>query len=553
MLIAAGVYLPGLVKTPPIDRDEARFAQASRQMFESIALPDDRLDPEFHAGDLIVPMVQDRPRLNKPPLIYWLQTASAWIFSAGDPSHDAIWMYRIPSVIGALIAVLATWRLGLVLMDPRSAFIGSAMLAVCPVVAFDAHQARADQVLLALCTLLLWQLADITRRAHIGRPARAHSILLLWVCVGLGVLTKGPITPMLIGLALLGMGILGRDWKPLRAVHPWLGITIVAAIVLPWVVAVAGHVGFREYVQIVFDETIGRSSSASEGHWAPPGYHLALLIVLFWPGSMLTGVGFVRAWRLGVRWGGQGRRWRDRSAGRFPELFLISSVLPIWIVFELISTKLPHYVLPAYPALALITARALPPAGAGALAIARSRLAKLGYALWSIVGFVLAGSIGVCGVALSEVPSIPLILLSAAALGLVAVSAVLVFQSRFIIALRLSVVAAAVIAFGVHRFILPEATALSPKIVAAFNAHGPDRPLAAQGYKEDSLVFLTRGRITKLEDHAGHLWLREHPTGLLVRLTNPNPVPGETVLDTITGFQLGRGRFVSVDIVERTP
>src|SRR5437764_11045565 len=76
------VYLPGFFSIPPVDRDESRFAQASRQMFESVALPLSQRT-SFHDGGLIIPKIQDRPRLNKPPLIYWLQSASAAVFTAG--------------------------------------------------------------------------------------------------------------------------------------------------------------------------------------------------------------------------------------------------------------------------------------------------------------------------------------------------------------------------------------------------------------------------------------------------------------------------------------
>src|SRR5215813_11547169 len=99
------VYLPGFFTIPAVDRDESRFAQASRQMFESVALPAAERDGR-HAGGLLMPMVQDRPRLNKPPLIYWLQAGSAAVFTWGRPEHDAIWLYRVPSLIAAVVAVL---------------------------------------------------------------------------------------------------------------------------------------------------------------------------------------------------------------------------------------------------------------------------------------------------------------------------------------------------------------------------------------------------------------------------------------------------------------
>ena len=102
-----GVGLPGLGGLPVVDRDEARFAQASRQMLESSTLE-----------GWIVPRVGDRPRLNKPPLIYWMQSGVAWVATGGDPSMDRIWMYRLPSVLAALFAAGLTWWLGRRMFGP---------------------------------------------------------------------------------------------------------------------------------------------------------------------------------------------------------------------------------------------------------------------------------------------------------------------------------------------------------------------------------------------------------------------------------------------------
>src|SRR5437867_5346313 len=81
------LYLPGIASIPPLDRDEARFAQATRQMLES--------------GDFLRIRFQDEARNKKPAGIYWLQAASVAAFST--PESNAIWPYRLPSVAGGLI------------------------------------------------------------------------------------------------------------------------------------------------------------------------------------------------------------------------------------------------------------------------------------------------------------------------------------------------------------------------------------------------------------------------------------------------------------------
>ncbi|MCA9288263.1 MAG: glycosyltransferase family 39 protein, partial [Phycisphaerales bacterium] len=425
LLLGLAVYVPGLFALPTIDRDEARFAQASRQMFESFALPPEQRT-EAHAGGLVVPMVQDRPRLNKPPLIYWLQSASAAALTGGDPSRDAIWMYRVPSLLAALATVLVTWRLGLSMFDPRAAFLAGVMLALCPLFVWEARQARADHVLVACTTAAMWAMWLLWRGAHrrctvaqtLARadqnPAKRRSTsrqpgprqgpgvmpaVVLWFAVALGVLTKGPITPMVAALAALLLSALTRNWTWLRAARPILGLAIVAAAIAPWLAMLADRFGLANYLALAYDETIGRAGGAMEGHAGPPGYHLILLIVMFWPGSMLTGVGVWRAWARTIR-GLRPWRWRAAAGVRSRRglLFCLCWVLPSWIVFEITATKLPHYVMPLLPALALLTARTLLGASTGRAMAAFSMPARLITGAW--LGVTVALGVGVPGACL---------------------------------------------------------------------------------------------------------------------------------------------------------
>lgn len=335
----------------------------------------------------VVPRVQERPRLNKPPLIYWLQAGSAAILGDApgqwawlDGGSENIWVYRVPSLLSAIATVLLTWRLGLRMFDPRAAWLAAALLAVCPMIVWDAHQARADQLLLAMTTATMLALWNIWRPPGVFRPERAATPgiawpVAFWLFLALGILTKGPITPLIAALTCLALSITSRDWRWLLRLRPALGVLIVVAVVAPWVILVGREVGWSNYFSIIYDETIGRSAGAKEGHWGPPGYHIVLLGVLFWPGSLLTAAAIVRACRRGLRRRSTAgaaetpaktslvrRTWhslRDARPSRCAELFLIAWMLPSWIVFELVSTKLPHYTMPLYPAVALMSARAL--------------------------------------------------------------------------------------------------------------------------------------------------------------------------------------------------
>src|SRR5262249_38509159 len=128
--LCAALYLPGLFALPPIDRDEARYAQAARQMVES--------------GDFTVPHLQEEPRLIKPIGAYWLQVAALRL---ADPHPGApIGAHRLPSVLGAFAAVFGTYAIGRRWFAPRVACLGAAWLAASALLVVEAHLATTDAV-----------------------------------------------------------------------------------------------------------------------------------------------------------------------------------------------------------------------------------------------------------------------------------------------------------------------------------------------------------------------------------------------------------------------
>ena len=555
-LLCLTVYLPGIASTPPVDRDEPRFAQASRQMYEAAALPDDALDPHLHAGGLVIPRVGGevggRARLNKPPVIYWIQAASAGIFSAGDPERDALWMYRLPSAIASTLAVLLTWRIGLALFDPRAAWLAGALLGLCPLVWFDAHLARADQVLLAVTTGAMWAMLSIWRRARRSEPVPLWRAALFWSLVALGIMVKGPVTPIVTGGTAIGLGLMTGTWRVRGAFRPWLAAPIIVVFVAPWALAVMNTVGFGEYLRIVTGETVGRSASGKEGHWGPPGYHVALLVATFWPGSLLVAYAVVNAAKRAISLGREGpplRRWRDRVAGRDAEVFLLAWIIPAWVVFELVSTKLPHYVLPMFPALALLTARTM-------IGVAAERRLLIG--LWARAGFVLWSAIGIGGsIAVwifadrlhqGSVPPIVWLFCAAAVLGS-ALGLRWAFRRRPVHAFWSGAVVSAGLSWLVFAQLLPRATDLSPRLVDQLQALGwPERPVAAAGYQEDSLIFLLRGRVDRITEGEAGQWIIDHPEGLLV--DKQPTAAGGVLLHELDGITLGNARRVNVGIRE---
>lgn len=546
-------YLPGLFSTPPIDRDEARFAQASRQMLESAVLPQTLQDPALHAGGLAVPMVQDKPRLNKPPLIYWAQSASAYIFTGANAHRDAIWMYRIPSVIGAIAAVLAVWWMGRRMFDPRAALLAGVLLATCTAVVFDAHQARSDQLLLGLTTWSMALLWNILRRAKALKPVGWWRWALLWIVVGLGVLTKG-LTPMVVLLTLAAFCIAQGRWYAWCAAKPLLGLIVIAAVVLPWVLAVANHVGLDTYTAILHDEVIARGASAKEGHVGPPGYYFISAAAMFWPAGALAIFAVWWGARRAITLGPKGSRWKARTAHRPAELFLLAWLLPTWIFFEIYSTKLPHYTLPVFPALALLGARA---------ALSGSPLLTRWPARLSIVGFAAVGVLVPAALLVGSFMTndhLPTLWQAAPlALAVIAITILATFALWKGLALRgisTALAAVPIMAVLIHALVLPRLTSFSPAIIERLSELNlNDRPLAATGYTEDSLLFLTRGTLIKLNKDEALAWLQQNPSGILLAkrgLLEPD-APNTHVIDSVTGLQFARGKNITVDIIEHAP
>ncbi|MBX3363476.1 MAG: glycosyltransferase family 39 protein [Phycisphaeraceae bacterium] len=540
--------LPGIFALPPIDRDESRFAQASRQMLEAETLE-----------GWVVPRIMERPRLNKPPLIYWLQAATVGVCTGGDSARDAIWMYRLPSVAAFVGILLVVWRLGAWMYDARVGAAAALILGTSPVFMWEARQARADMVMVFFTTLAMAMLWRIWR----NDARRLAPAITLWTAVALGVLTKGPITPMVVLLAASTLRVLtpGR-WRG-RMIW-WLGIAMTFALVAPWVALVMREVGTREYLSIITDETLGRAGEAKEGHSGPPGYHIIHGLGLFWPGAMLIGIGLCRAClRSRGELANAPRRGLAtvlRMSARRPETFLLAWIVPSWLIFEVVSTKLPHYTMPLYPALAIISARMLMWAFGNTWRPGPWQL--VGIAAWGIFG-ILALSAGPALLAELGEPNRTARIAgwtgSAMILGTGIVLATWLVRRRFARAAVLGISMMA--AFGIIGIglVLPGISRpwTTGRLVAELEKLDPALavPIAGADYNEDSLIFQTRGRVRRIRAADIDNWLHEHPEGLvIVHHDRAKAAPDLEILSPpVSGYNYSRGRPVEVVIVRRRP
>lgn len=583
--VCLAAYMPGLFVLPPIDRDEPRFAEASRTMAES-----------GDWRDYVVPRVQGRPRLNKPPLIYWLQVAAVRALGGDGGTADrarasaathvdasalsdafalpltgGIWRYRVPSVLAALTAALLTWRIGLSMFPGPCAWLAGLLLGTCTVVMIDSRQARADEALLACTTLAQLALWHVWSALHAGGRPKRGWIVLFWIAVGLGAMAKGPVTPAVCAMTIVALCVATRRAAWVWRLRPALGLVILAAMIAPWVALVARAVGWDSFARIVIAETFGRSVTAKEGHWGPPGYYLLLLPALFWPGSLALVPGVTHAWhrawrrprRASSSRGRIGRlvnAWRARRPGRRAELFCLAWLVPTWVVFEVVATKLPHYTLPLYPALALLCARGLFAVRSAWRPFLRGAAGRACLAGWVVLSVVVGLGVPTALAMLVGLPrdgrlpaAIAIALTLAALLGVVGVR--WLRRERYAAA-QVALVAAALAAHtALLQFILPRGDRLwlSSRVASLVQQADPagDRPFAAAGYGEDSLVFLTHGRVERIKSRELPAWLATHADGLAVVDVAPAGLrrPVRT-LGTVAGFDYSKGRWETLTLIE---
>lgn len=475
MLFALICFLPGFNSIPPVDRDEARFAQATKQMMES--------------GDYIDIRFQDGTRYKKPVGIYWMQAASAKITGMGEDAP--IWAYRIPSLVGAFAAVGLTFLVGMRMATVRVGFLAGLAMAAAILLGVEARLAKTDAMLLATILAIQWLLWELyEQRAGLSKAKAA----LFWCVLAIGILVKGPIILMVSGLTIVGLSIYERSIGWLRGTHWKWGLPLFLLLVLPWFIAIGLHTDWAFYVDSVGKDMLGKVAEGKESHGAPPGVYLGASIGTFWPASVFV--------ILSLVW-----IWRERM--HHAVLFCLIWIIPSWIIFELVPTKLPHYILPMLPALAILTAMALDSRQTSW----NNRWSKVVALLIPIVALVLGlgAPIGLIVLQGTLVPAALGLGLIATGLGLL--SYAVLTRGRVMAAYLLAALLAPILYLSVHGTIFPSFTSvwLSNAMVEAAQSVKPcqETELASAGYTEPSLVFLGGTDLTFLNGEEAAKFLTE--------------------------------------------
>jgi len=321
LLLLAALTGVALLTRPLIPIDETRYVSAAWEM--------------WLRGDFLVPYKNGEPYSHKPPFMFWMFQTGWWVFGVND------WWPRLVSPLFSAGALWLTCRLARRLWPQRAELGGQAALVLVSALLwlFFSTSAMFD-VMLAFWVLLgmhgVLAAADGKRRGF----------AMLGIAIGMGVLTKGPV----ILLNLLPITVLAPWWNPGLKWSRWFGgvvlaVLLGAAIALTWALP-AGMAGGETYRNAIFWGQTADRMVDSFAHRRPFWWYLPLLPLLLFPWFVWPGL-----------WQALGRH---RSAGLDRGTrFCLAWMLPVFVAFSFISGKQPHYLVPLFPAFALLTARVL--------------------------------------------------------------------------------------------------------------------------------------------------------------------------------------------------
>ncbi|MEW5981345.1 MAG: glycosyltransferase family 39 protein [Acidobacteriota bacterium] len=503
LLVAAAVpFFLNLGATSIIDANEAFYTETPREMIES--------------GDYIEPTFNDEPRLNKPPLSYWVVATFYHAFGVSLTSA------RLPIAIGALVMLATVYLLGWMAFSPRAGLLAALTLAATPRFLLFSRRIIIDVYTamflgLALACFALAERDVVRRRLW---------LVLMYVAVGLGVLTKGPVAIVLPVLVFGGYALVsGRSGLVRQSMLP-AGVAIAASLVVPYYAALYARGGWEHIVTFVLRENVARYA---EGVGAPsrgPFFYLPVLFAdLYFPWSIslpaaLALVPWRRVWRRTAT--AEGRRAAVTPATR-DDLRLL---LGLWVAvivgfFSLSRGQQDLYILPTLAAVAPLVGGLLD----GSLKRTWTPRVSLA-AVWSAAVTLIVLALLGCAVVWSAGDAeAPLHLAGAWPTGLVLAGGslaalALLWRTRHLAALSLAVATVVTGHWLVVLVSLPDFERYKPVPLLAAAVAGsdtPGAPVAVYRAATPSLVFYLRRHVTQVFDESQlDAYLRAHPDAFVV-------------------------------------
>lgn len=348
LLVSALVWFGGLGHRKLIKPDEGRYAEIPREMVVS--------------GDWLTPRLNDLKYFEKPPLQYWTTAAAYEVFGV----HE--WTSRLWTALTGFAGVLLVGFTAARLYDRRTGLYSALVLASSLAYVLLGHFNTLDMglsffITLTWCAVLLAR--DAAGRAALpdahcgttGRSSRVPSLvwmLVAWAAMALGTLSKGPVAVVLSGGALFVYLATTRDWKLLNILAIVRGLALFLLVAGPWFVAVSR--ANPEFAQFFFiHEHVERFLTTEHRREGPIWYFVPVLLAGLLPWLTVALVSVVPAWRTPAR------------TSFHPERLMIALIVVVFAFFSLSGSKLPSYILPVFPAFAILIGRRLASIDGGAL------------------------------------------------------------------------------------------------------------------------------------------------------------------------------------------
>ena len=342
-----------------IPSDEGRYAEMAREMLVT--------------GDWITPRYNGYKYFEKPPLQVWATAAAFHFFGIGD------WQARLWTALTGFITILFIGFTGTRIYNARAGWLAAIVLASSPMWVISGHFNSLDMglsafLVAALCSLLLAQTSQ-------NRSSTRHWMWACWIFMALATLSKGVIGAAIPAMVLIAYSISAWDWKVWTRLHLVSGTILYLLITAPWFIFVAQR--NPEFLEFFFiHEHLQRFTQDAHSRTGPMYYFVPLLLIGILPWVFQIPGSIAQAWQ---------ERQRNFSSG----WLLACWFVVIFTFFSMSRSKLPGYIIPIFPALALLIGNHLDRLLGHTNTLGTSwRVQTLGFALLGCIGFFFLSEIG---------------------------------------------------------------------------------------------------------------------------------------------------------------
>ena len=336
LTLAVVPYFVGLGSSSLWDSNEAFYSETPREMIEG--------------GDLINPSFNYRPRFNKPPLSYWIVVVSYKLFGVSESSE------RLPMALAAVVMIATAFALARRAFSQRAGLMAALALAASPRFLMFSRRIFIDVYLAMFLSLaLLFFLIGIGAEGDQPPKKRRGFLLLMYISIGLAVLTKGPVALVLPALTLAVTLAVNRRFALLRKMMLPAGAAIIALVVLPWYAAIYYEHGLEHIASFLFDDNLSRYAQTAWGPSRGLFFYVKVLMGDLFPWSLFLVVAILLPVLVRLR------AVRDSEAGehgiephQFARVTLLVWIAVIVVFFSFSKSKEDLYILPVYPACAAL-------------------------------------------------------------------------------------------------------------------------------------------------------------------------------------------------------